>query len=134
MKLTACAIRLIAGKNLAYLATVMADGSPHVTPLYVDREGDLIRVNTAEGRVKHKNVMRDPRVSIAITDSNNPDDRVIIQGRVMAITSEGAESHIAELSEKYTGQRKPTTTRSHGNRIIIKIEPIHITRGLARKT
>jgi len=81
-KLTPNAIRLIEGNDLGFLATLLPDGSPHVTPVWVDHEGDIVLVNTSVGRVKQRNIERDPRVMIAIADSKNPYDRVIIRGRV----------------------------------------------------
>jgi PPOX class probable F420-dependent enzyme len=104
-KLTPNAIRLIEGNNVGFLATVMPDGSPQVTPVWVDHDGDIVLINTAVGRVKQKNTVRDARVMLAITDSNNPYDRIIIRGRVKQ-TYEGSESHIDKLAKKYTGADK----------------------------
>lgn len=81
IRLTDRTIKFIEAKNFAHLATLLPDGSPHVTPMWIDRDGDTILLNTALGRVKQKNVARDPRVSIDIADSNNPYDRIIIHGR-----------------------------------------------------
>lgn len=64
--------RIFDGKNLAYLATLMEDGSPQVTPTWVDLDGDVILVNTAEERVKHRNIIRDPRVALSVVDHENP--------------------------------------------------------------
>ena len=125
-KLSANAIRIIEGKNFASLATTMPDGSPHVTPMWVDHEGDMILMNTAEGRVKLRNIARDPRVSVAIIDHNNPYDRVVIQGRVVARINEGAEAHIDKLANKYTGANKYQMSTLGEKRVIIKIEPIKI--------
>ena len=125
-KLSANAIRIIEGKNFASLATTMLDGSPHVTPMWIDHEGDMILMNTAEGRVKLRNIARDPRVSVAIIDHNNPYDRVVIQGRVVARITEGAEAHIDKLANKYTGANKYQMSTPDEKRMIIKIEPIKI--------
>ena len=125
-KLTPNAVRLIEGKNFAHLASLMPDGSPHVTPMWVDHEGGLVLMNTAEGRVKLRNIRRDPRVTISIADQNNPYDRVIIRGRVVAHTNEGAEEHIDKLAKKYTGANKYQRSRPDEKRIIIKIQPIRI--------
>ena len=65
-------VQLIKDKNFAFLATRMKDGAPHVAPTWIDLENDLILINTAEGRIKHKNVLGDPRVSISMVDRNNP--------------------------------------------------------------
>ena len=125
-KLTETAIKLIDGKNFAYLATLLPDGSPHVTPMWVDHEGDMLLMNTAVGRVKQRNITRDPRVSITIVDSNNPYDRIIIHGRVVNQTEQGAETHIDKLAKKYTGANKYQKTSPNEKRIIIKIEPLQI--------
>jgi PPOX class probable F420-dependent enzyme len=127
MKLTANAIRLIEGKNFAHLATIMPDGSPQVSPVWIDHEGDTVLVNTAVGRLKQKNTTRDHRVAISITNQENPYDRVIIRGRVIAQTLEGAESHIDKLAKKYMGLNKYQKSRPDERRIIIKIEPTNIT-------
>jgi len=124
-KLTEKASELIEGQNFAHLATLMTDGSPQVTPVWIDRDGDIIRVNTAKGRVKLRDVLRDPRVAISIANQGDPYDRVVIRGRAVEVTEEGAEDHIDQLSRKYTGAdyQKPPGQR----RVIIKIRPEHVT-------
>jgi PPOX class probable F420-dependent enzyme len=123
-KLTPKAIRLIDGGNFAHLATLMPDGSPQVTPVWIDHEGDVILVNTAVGRLKQKNTARDHRVAISIASQDNPYDKVVIRGRVIAQTFEGAEAHIDKLANKYTGVTKYQRSQPDEKRIIIKIEPI----------
>jgi PPOX class probable F420-dependent enzyme len=76
-------MRLIDGRNFAFLATIMKDGSPQVTPTWIDRDKDIILINTAEGRVKHRNVTKDPRVAISLVDDQNPYSMVTISGRVI---------------------------------------------------
>jgi PPOX class probable F420-dependent enzyme len=125
-KLTANAIRLIEGKNFAHIATLMPDGSPQVSPVWIDREGDMILVNTAVGRVKQRNIARDPRVAISIANQENPYEKVIIPGRVVAQIFEGAEAHIDKLAKKYTGAPKYQRSRPDEKRIIFKIEPLKI--------
>ena len=124
-RLTEKASELIEGQNFAHLATLMADGSPQVTPVWIDRDGEIIRVNTAKGRVKLRNVLRDPRVAISIANQGDPYDRVVIRGRVVEVTEGGAADHIDQLSRKYTGAdfQKPPGQR----RVIIKIRPEHVT-------
>lgn len=119
-------VKLIDGKNFAFLATLQPDGSPHVTPMWVDHEGDMILMNTAIGRIKQRNVTRDPRVSITIVDSNNPYDRIVMHGRVVSQTEQGAEAHIDKLAKKYTGANKYQKASPTEKRIILKIEPLHI--------
>jgi PPOX class probable F420-dependent enzyme len=125
-KLTAEAIKLIDARNIAHLATLMPDGSPQVTPVWVDREGDLILVNTAVGRVKQRNCARDGRVALSIASQEDPYDKIIIRGRVVAQTSQGAEAHIDKLAKKYTGAAKYQKSRPDEIRTIIKIEPIAV--------
>jgi len=125
-KLAERVIKLIDGKNFAYLATLLPDGSPHVTPMWVDHEGDMLLMNTAIGRIKQRNITRDPRVSITIVDSNNPYDRIVIHGRVVSQAEQGADAHIDKLAKKYTGANKYQKASPTEKRIIIKIEPLRI--------
>jgi PPOX class probable F420-dependent enzyme len=125
-KLSANAIRMIEGKNFASLATLLPDGSPHVTPMWVDHEGDYILMNTAEGRIKLQNIARDPRVGVAITNQNNPYDRILIKGKVVERTHESAEAHIDKLAKKYTGANKYQKSTPDEKRVIIKIQPIKV--------
>jgi PPOX class probable F420-dependent enzyme len=94
---------LFVGKNFAHLATVMPDGSPQVSPVWIEMDGDDILVNTAEGRVKTNNMRHDPRVAISITDVDDGYRMVAVRGRVVEMTHEGAEEGIDRLSRKYHG-------------------------------
>jgi PPOX class probable F420-dependent enzyme len=116
--------RLLKGKNFAYLSTLMKDGSPQVTPTWVDidKDGNSILINTAEGRTKHKNVSRDPRVAISISDQNNPYNMVSIRGRVIEQISEGADEHIDRLAKKYLGMDKYPFRSPNEKRVILKIK------------
>lgn len=125
-RLTQKAMVFIEGKNFAHLATLLPDGSPHVAPVWIDHDEDMILVNTAIGRVKQRNVARDPRVSLSIVDSNNPYDRVVIHGRVVSTTEQGADAHIDKLAKKYTGANKYEKSSPTERRIIFKIEPLLI--------
>jgi len=126
-KLTPKAIGLIEGKNFAHLATLSPDGSPHVAPVWVDHDGDVILINTAVGRIKQRNVTKDPRVSISIVDQNNPYERTTIKGRVTEQTKQGADAHIDKLAKKYTGSDKYQNRQPGEQRIILKIVPIRVT-------
>jgi PPOX class probable F420-dependent enzyme len=125
-KLTPNALKLIEGKNFASLATIGPDGSPHVTPMWIDHEGDTILMNTAEGRVKLRNISQDPRVGVTIFDQKNPYDRVVIQGEVIAQIHEGAEAHIDKLARKYTGANQYQKSSPDEKRMILKIKPIKV--------
>lgn len=121
MGLTEFARWLIDGRNIGILATLMPDGSPHLSPVYVDREGDIVLVNTVIGRVKHLNVKRDPRVSLVVVDHLNPLQYVEIRGRVSDLTVVGAEEHIDKLAKRYMGVEKHPFRRPGQKRIIMKI-------------
>jgi PPOX class probable F420-dependent enzyme len=105
------------------LGTLMKDGQPQVTPVWVDYDGEYVRINSAKGRVKDINMRRDPRVSISLQDPANPYRYMEIRGKVVEITENGADDHINKLSKKYLGNpvypfRKPGEVR-----VTYKIEP-----------
>jgi PPOX class probable F420-dependent enzyme len=109
-----------------HLATVMPDGSPQLSPLWVDYDGKFLLINSARDRVKDKNMRRDGRVAIEVQDPDDPYRYVLIRGKVAEITEEGAEAHIDKLSLKYTG--KLYQGRVLGQvRVIYKILPDKIT-------
>ena len=116
---------LLQDKNFAFLSTLMSDGSPQVTPTWVDIQDNTILINTTEARLKHKNISRDPRVAVSVTDRNNPYNMVTIRGKVIEHTNQGADEHIDKLAKKYLGVDKyPMKSPSQGEkRIIIKIKP-----------
>ncbi len=127
MKLDEKARKLIDGKNFGYLATVMSDGSPQVTPVWVDRDGDYILVNTAMGRLKQKNSKRNPKVAIAIADASNQYEKVTIRGVLTEQTTEGANEHIDRLAKKYLGQERYPWRSPTEKRVILKIRPEHVS-------
>ena len=126
MELEGKALALFEGPNFAHLATVNADGSPQVSPVWVDVEDGLIRVNTARGRVKDRNMTRDPRVALSITDLDDPYIRAYVQGEVAEVTEEGAVEHIDDLSEKYDGVRPYPRLEPGMVRVIYKIRPTKV--------
>ena len=107
------------------LATLMPDGSPQVTPVWVDLDGDLVVVNTAKGRQKDKNMRRDPRVAIAIIDPENPYRYIEIRGRVAEIVEQGADAHIDKMAKKYLGVDKYPYRQASETRVMFKIKPEH---------
>jgi len=119
--------RLLEGPNFAHLATLMPDGSPQVTAVWVDYDGTHILVNTAEGRTKHRNVRRDPRVALDVISQANPYAFAAIRGRVVEITREGAEEHIDSLAKQYLGQDRYPFRQPGERRVILKIEPHSVT-------
>jgi PPOX class probable F420-dependent enzyme len=119
--------RLFEGKNFVFVSTLMKDGTPHLSPTWVDLEeqnGGYILVNTAIGRVKQKNVSRNPNVALAIYDQNNPYDMVSVRGKVVEqVNGDAAEKHIDKLAKKYMGLDKYPGRSSGEKRIILKIKP-----------
>jgi len=111
---------------VAALATLMPDGSPQLTPVWFDREGELFRVNTVRGRVKERNMTARPRVALVLVDPKDMFRHLQIRGLVANSTEEGAHAHIRALSHKYTGDDfRPL--RPGEVRVIFKIRPTSIT-------
>jgi PPOX class probable F420-dependent enzyme len=107
----------------ANLGTLMHDGSPQVTPVWVDFDGKHVRVNSALGRVKDKNMRRDPRVALSIQDPENPYRYLEIRGKVVEITQNGADEHINKLTQKYLGKPEYPYRKPGEVRVVYKIEP-----------
>ncbi len=105
------------------LGTLMKDGSPQVTPVWVDYDGKYVRFNSAKGRVKDNNIRRDPRVSISLQDPANPYRYLEIRGRVVEVTESGADEHINNLSQKYLGKAVYPFRQPGEVRVTYKIEP-----------
>jgi len=114
---------LFKGKNLVFIATVMKDGSPQLSPVWADYEDGYIMVNTAEGRVKHKNVLRDSRVAISAVSQNNPLDMTTIRGKVIEIVQDYDYVHINKLTKKYMGVENYPFRQANEKRIVLKIKP-----------
>lgn len=110
-------------KALLYLATTMADGSPQVTPVWFDTDGEYILVNTSEGRVKDKNMKARPQVAMVIQDPDERERYLGMRGEVVDYTREGADEHINKLSLRYTN--KPWIYQERQRRIIFRIRPRH---------
>ncbi len=119
-------IDLFRGKNFAFVATLSKDGSPQITPTWIDIEDGIILINTAEGRAKHKNVSRDSRVAISIVDQNNPYNMVTVRGKVIEQTGVGADEHVDKLAKKYLGVDKYPFRSPSEKRIILKVRPENI--------
>ncbi len=114
---------LLETKAFAHLATLMPDGSPQVTPVWVDLHDGYVRVNSAKGRMKDKNMRRDRRVSLSIQDPQNPYRYLEIRGQVVGITEVGADAHIDALAKKYLGLDTYPNRQPGEQRVIYKIEP-----------
>jgi PPOX class probable F420-dependent enzyme len=110
-------------KALLYLATIMPDGSPQVTPLWFNIDGEDVLINTNEGRVKDKNMKARPHVAMVIQDPNVQTRYLGMRGEVIEYTREGADEHINRLCLKYNN--RPWTYRPTQQRIIYRIKPHH---------
>ena len=111
----------------AHLATLMADGSPQVTPVWCDFDGTHIRVNSAKGRVKDKNMRRNKRVALSIMDPANSYRHLDVQGEITEITEQGADAHIDALAKKYLGKDKYPFRAPGEVRVIYKILPSKVS-------
>ncbi|WP_435363164.1 PPOX class F420-dependent oxidoreductase [Haloarchaeobius sp. DYHT-AS-18] len=116
--------------TFAHFATVMPDGTPQVTPVWVDydTESDLVLINTAQGRLKERNVRENPKVGIEMTDPDDPYRFLSVRGEVVEVTEEGAVEHIDKMTQRYMGQETyPNHGEEGGPRVIIRIRPDRVT-------
>jgi len=116
-------LKLFSEKNLVFIATIMKDGSPQVSPVWANYEDGFILVNTAEGRIKHKNILRDPRVAVSVTSNDNPLDMTTIRGTVVEIISDIEYHHADKLTQQYMGRSNYPFKQENEKRIILKIKP-----------
>ncbi len=114
---------LLHGKNLAYIGANSDDGAPQITPVWIDYDGTHVIFNTEKSRAKTRNLEKDPRVSVAVANAQNPYQYIEIRGRVVEMTTEGADAHIDKMAQKYLGQAKYPFHKPGDVRIIVKIEP-----------
>ena len=111
-------------ESFANFATVMPDGTPQVTPVWIDYDGEHVLVNTAEGRQKERNVRSNPRVGLVVLDPEDPYRYVSIRGEVAEITQDGAVEHIHELARRYMDvERYPNLEEEDGPRVLLCIRP-----------
>jgi PPOX class probable F420-dependent enzyme len=104
MKLPDGFVEMMRGPNPCFITTLMPDGSPQTTETWVDTDGEHVIVNTVQTHLKMRNIARDPRVSVAVCDRENPARYYAIRGRVIATTTDGGVEHIEMLAQRYTGQ------------------------------
>jgi PPOX class probable F420-dependent enzyme len=114
-------------RAFGHLATLMPDGAPQVTPVWIDYDGTHIIVNSARGRQKDKNMKRNPNVSVSIQDPDNPYRYLEVRGKVTEITEAGADDSIDKLAKKYTGADKYQHGTPGEVRVMYKITPEHTT-------
>ena len=110
-------------RAFAHLATRMQDGSPQVTPVWCDFDGTHIRINSAKGRLKDKNMRREKRVALSIQDPDNAYRYIAIRGEVVEITENGADAHIDALAKKYLDKDRYPFRAPGEVRVIYKIRP-----------
>ncbi|MXW36652.1 MAG: PPOX class F420-dependent oxidoreductase [Acidobacteria bacterium] len=113
----------LATRCYVHLATLMADGSPQVSPVWAETDGDLIVVNSAAGRVKDRNIKRDARVALSATHPEDPFKALMIRGRVVKVTEDGAEDGIDRLARKYIGGERYEWRRPGEVRVAYYIQP-----------
>jgi PPOX class probable F420-dependent enzyme len=126
VKLTPEQRALLEAPNFAHFVTLMKDGSPQVTPVWVDFDGEYVLINTAEGRQKPRNLARDNRVALSVIDQKNPYKYIQVRGNVVESTSEGARDHIEMLCRKYRGPDAKYPYREGEVRVMYKIAPEHV--------
>ena len=118
---------LLEGKNFAQVATTREDGSPHVTPVWVDHDGEHILLNTADGRDWPANARRTGKVAINVANHENPYEYVYIQGTVAEDTTDGADEHIDKLAKKYLDVEEYPFRQEGEERLIVKVAPDKVT-------
>jgi PPOX class probable F420-dependent enzyme len=116
-------VDLLTKKGLAHLVTLLPDGTPQSTPVWVDYDGTHVLINTAVGRLKDKNMQRDPRVAFSVTDPENPYRYLEVRGRVVERTKVGADQHIDAMAKRYLGQDKYPFRKAGEERVIFKVQP-----------
>jgi PPOX class probable F420-dependent enzyme len=116
-------VALLRQASPCFISTVMPDGSPQLTQTWVDTDGSHILINTVEGFQKVKNIRRDPRVAVAVSDLSNPSRYYAVRGEVVSVTSEGAAEHIEQLAQRYLGAPYPWYGGRNQIRLILTIEP-----------
>jgi len=114
-------VTLLQRPSLCYITTLMPDGSPQITQTWVDTDGEHIVINTVRGFQKVKNVERDPRVAVSVSDPSNPSRYYAIRGRVVGITTEGGADHIEALSQQYLGGAYPWYGGRNQVRVLLTI-------------
>ena len=125
-KLNEAQVALLKAKNFAFVGTLMPDGSLQVSPMWVEYDGEHVILNSEVKRTKVKNMQRDPRVTVCVSNAENPYEYLEIRGRVVAMTTDGAFEGIDMLAKKYLGQDKYPMNQPGDQRIIIKVEPTRV--------
>jgi len=122
VKLPEDLLALLREPSTCYLATSMADGSPQLTQTWVDTDGEHVLINSVRGHLKVRNIERDPRVAVAISDPDKPVRYFQVRGRVRDVTTDGAAEHIEKLAQRYLGGPYPWYGGRDQTRVLITIE------------
>jgi PPOX class probable F420-dependent enzyme len=121
-KLSPQELELLSEPQIATVATVMADGSPQLTPVWIDTDGEAVLFNTAKGRVKHRNLLRNPKVAVTVVDKDDFYRLVSVRGTA-EIVEEGADDHIDKLAKKYLGADSYPWRKEGEQRVIVRVVP-----------
>ncbi|MDQ3786788.1 MAG: PPOX class F420-dependent oxidoreductase [Actinomycetota bacterium] len=121
-KLSPQELELLSEPQIATVATVMADGSPQLTPVWIDTDGEAILFNTAKGRVKYRNLLRNPKVAVTVVDKNDFYRLVNVRGTA-EIVEQGADEHIDKLAKKYLGADSYPWRKEGEQRVIVRVVP-----------
>jgi PPOX class probable F420-dependent enzyme len=121
-KLTPEDVALLREPQIANVATVMADGTPQVTPVWIDTDGEALLFNTAKGRVKHRNLVRNPKVAISVVDGNDFYRKVVVRGTATFV-EDGADAHVDALAKKYLGLDVYPNHVADEQRVIVRVVP-----------
>jgi len=114
-------------RTIAHFSSLLPDGSPHVVPVWIDFDGTHLLVNTASGRRKTRNVRRDPRVALSMTDPDDPYRYLGVRGEVVEVTEDGADDHIDELARRYMDvDEYPNLGDEQGERVLIRVRVDHV--------
>ncbi len=122
-EIPADALKLLEGKNFAHVSTLMPDGSPQSSPVWIGHEEGVVTFNTAKGRQKPKNLERDPRIAISVVNQENPYESLLIRGKVTEITEEGADDDINALAKRYMDVDEYPFRQEGEERVIVRVEP-----------
>jgi PPOX class probable F420-dependent enzyme len=118
---------LFEGKNFGHVATIRDDGTPQVTPVWIDYDGEHVVFNTAVGRAKYKNIQRDPRVTVEVLNMENPYEYVMVSGKAEMQEGEEAERHIDKLAKKYMGVDEYPHRSATERRVLVRVTPERVT-------
>ncbi|MFC7044912.1 PPOX class F420-dependent oxidoreductase [Halobacteriaceae archaeon GCM10025711] len=117
-------VDLLERPTFAALTTLLPDGMPHVTPVWIDYDGEHVQFNTLEGRQKERNLRRDPRAAVLVVDPDDPYRYLSVRGDVVSMETEGADEHIDRLAQEYMGvDEYPNRGEESGDRLIVSIRP-----------